>query len=81
MLARAGISRMAMCFRDCKFYLQRSSVEMWCPWRLPVKDMVLKRNEGVEVGLYCGTARWAAQSRLQLFNVSAAYAVGFGSSL
>lgn len=28
-----------------RFSLQ---AEMWCPQRLPVKDMILKRNEGAD---------------------------------
>lgn len=28
--------------------------KMWCPQRLPVKDMILKRNEGFEIGVVVG---------------------------
>ena len=33
---------------DFRFYVP---AEMWCPPRLPVKDMSLKRNYGSEIGL------------------------------
>lgn len=40
--------------------------EMWCPQKLPVKDMVLKRNEGFLMIGVTGGRRGESMSRFDL---------------